>query len=68
MATTNDHRDTVALGVGWLRAGATERCNFHWRRPAVYSYFGTPLCESCSRTHGLPEPDGGDAGHRHHAA
>ena len=42
-----------AMPLGWTAALPIERCDYHWRRPAVYSWYGTPLCAACAEASGL---------------
>jgi hypothetical protein len=52
----------VRLPPGWAFAQPSERCDFHWRRPAVYAHWGRPLCASCASAWGHdPEPQLPDA-------
>jgi hypothetical protein len=56
------------LKPGWIRAGVTERCNYHWRSAATHLYCGTPLCERCVRAMGGAEDGTADAGEPSRAA
>jgi hypothetical protein len=56
MAPSHNRRhanDEPGLPAGWQHANSVERCNFHWQRPAVYRFCGTPVCEFCARGKGL---------------
>jgi hypothetical protein len=54
------------LPTGWRVALPYERCNFHWRQPAIYAYCGTPMCLRCAQSGGLPILVEGNSAH--HAA